>query len=432
MVSIMKNCKKYLLGIIAMLVSMTSFAQEDLFAGEWVGTNKEGDLRVFLSLNCDGDWQLNPFDEEAQCNGFMEVRMMQPSGIESLLVTYELHLVEDRGNEMVMDFIGGRPDVDDGISGQCLVTNKDGNLKFTGLDEGGKDAMFNGMTLVPEGSGADVIADAAEDDGVSLWTKIKNLLMTIFVSGLFLFIIGHMVYVLFKGARYKEKITVDGMKEERSVAGMPEDMTEQEVARAWSLMDEAFQTWTVVETTEDNEFRKPTKMKQITQSAMLIDQVIAMCPTDEGVVERLNELTDVINSGEERHFDGSAKLIGLGVIVAILMYWMAGIGMTVSTLASTGLYYIASRTPQFLIDKRALRGGGNIHNGIMAGVFAMLAGAQTVRTVYTYSDGHKEYDDDHSQHWIALALGFVILVVLAMMMMFWALLNYVRNYVLYI
>ena len=47
-----------------------------------------------------------------------------------------------------------------------------------------------------------------------------------------------------------------------------------------------------------------------------------MCPTDADVIERLNSLTDVINSGEERHFDGSKKLIWLGVIVGILMYWI--------------------------------------------------------------------------------------------------------------
>ena len=75
-----------------------------------------------------------------------------------------------------------------------------------------------------------------------------------------------------------------------------------------------------------------------------------------------------------------------------------------STLIATGLYVVASRTPQFLIDKRALRGGGNIHNGIFAGVFGLLAGAQTVRTIYKFNDGHKEYSDDHSQHWIALAI----------------------------
>lgn len=106
-------------------------------------------------------------------------------------------------------------------------------------------------------------------------------------------------------------------------------------------------------------------MKQIKKSVLLIDQVIGMCPTDADVIERLNSLTDVINSGEERHFDGSRKLIWLGVIVGILMYWMMGVGMMFSTLIATGLYVVASRTPQFLIDKRTLRGGGNIHNGIL-------------------------------------------------------------------
>lgn len=42
-------------------------------------------------------------------------------------------------------------------------------------------------------------------------------------------------------------------------------------------------------------------MKQIKKSVLLIDQVIGMCPTDADVIERLNSLTDVINSGEERH-----------------------------------------------------------------------------------------------------------------------------------
>jgi glyoxylase-like metal-dependent hydrolase (beta-lactamase superfamily II) len=182
------------------------------------------------------------------------------------------------------------------------------------------------------------------------------------------------------GARYKEVFTVEGMLNKRLAAGMPEKMTDEEITEAWKLMDEAFATWTVIEKTDDDEFRKPTKMKQIKKSVLLIDQVIGMCPTDADVIERLNSLTDVINSGEERHFDGSKKLIWLGVIVGILMYWMMGVGMMFSTLIATGLYVVASRTPQFLIDKRALRGGGNIHNGIFAGVFGLLAGAQTVRT----------------------------------------------------
>ena len=65
----MKNIKKYLLGIVMMVVSMTAFAQEDAFSGDWQGANKEGDLKVALTLNCDGNWQLNPYNENARCNG---------------------------------------------------------------------------------------------------------------------------------------------------------------------------------------------------------------------------------------------------------------------------------------------------------------------------------------------------------------------------
>ena len=48
------------------------------FSGDWLGANKEGDLKVAFTLNCDGNWQLNPYNENARCNGFMEVNMLEP------------------------------------------------------------------------------------------------------------------------------------------------------------------------------------------------------------------------------------------------------------------------------------------------------------------------------------------------------------------
>ena len=60
----MKNIKKYLCAIVMMVISMTAFAQEDVFSGDWLGANKEGDLKVAFTLNCDGNWQLNPYNEK--------------------------------------------------------------------------------------------------------------------------------------------------------------------------------------------------------------------------------------------------------------------------------------------------------------------------------------------------------------------------------
>ena len=249
--------------------------------------------------------------------------------------------------------------------------------------------------------------------------------------GLFLAVIGHMVYILVNGKRYKLLFSIEEMKAKRIEVGKKELMTEEEEEKALELLDEAFKCWTVVEETEDDELRTPTKMKQIKQSVQYLDEAIALQPTEESILTRLNQLTGVINQAEERSFDGSKKLITLGIIVAILMYWMMGLEMTISTLFATGIYFLASRTPQFLIDKKAKRKAGNIHNGIFAGVFAMIAGAQTIRTVTKWSDGTKTVDDDNSQTWMALILGFMIIVAMAMMMWVWALLNYLRNYVFY-
>ena len=264
----MKNIKKYLCAIVMMVISMTAFAQEDVFSGDWLGANKEGDLKVAFTLNCDGNWQLNPYNENARCNGFMEVNMLEPGGRESLMATYEFYVESMNGNELTLSFVGGRPEVDAGISGQCKVVYKDDKLSFTGLDKGGKDAAFNGLTLVKSGSGPDAIADAAADDGVPLGVKILAVLQLILYIAVVLFIVGHMFFVWYKGARYKEVFTVEGMLNKRLAAGMPEKMTDEEITEAWKLMDEAFATWTVIEKTDDDEFRKPTKMKQIKKSVL--------------------------------------------------------------------------------------------------------------------------------------------------------------------
>jgi len=91
------------------------------------------------------------------------------------------------------------------------------------------------------------------------------------------------------------------------------------------------------------------------------------------------------------------------------------------------VYYISSLTPQFLIDKRANRGGGNVSTGLVAIALGILGSGVTVRTHYT--DGSTE--DDHSGHFIAWMLGIIALVAVALTIIFWAVLNYVRNYLLF-
>lgn len=424
--------KTFLLSLVLLVVaSIGVAAAENPFNGNWTSVNETGDVSCTLQLNTELGGNFNPYDETVECSGFLTVNMMEPSGNSSILVTYELMTKEVNEDKIVFTFTGGRS-VDD-VSGECVATIENGKLVFEGTGAA-KNEVINGLSFTKsdEPLAAETTTTVSSNKKEkSTMDKVMDIVSMVISICVVLFIVGHMVYLNSRGKHYKKVFTVKDFEEERALAGISKEMAEQEIQEAFERMEKAFNTWTVVEITDDDEFHKPTKMKQVKASVVLIDQVIAMMPTNENVVERLNGLTEVINSAEERHFDGSKKLIWLGAIVGILMFWMMGIEMCLSTLFATGAYVLASRTPQFLIDKRAARGGGNIHNGIFAGLFALLAGAQTVRTISKFNDGSKTYEDDHSQTWIALAIGFIVMIVLAMMMSFWAFLNYIRNYVLY-
>lgn len=77
---------------------------------------------------------------------------------------------------------------------------------------------------------------------------------------------------------------------------------------------------------------------------------------------------------------------------------------------------------------------------IMDIILAILAGgaylAMLGHMVYVWIKGKryktKTYEDDHSQHWIAWILGLIVLITLAALMVFWAIINYLRNYIFYI
>lgn len=397
------------------------FAQTDnVWDGEWLGKNQQGDLVINLELNTENPKIVNPYDYHRVNTGFITISAIEPSGNKTVLQTFELILESKEGNTAVFKYQGGRENIDNS-NGKCKAVINNGQLSFSIINNEGDDPLFTSINI-------------SKDNTAIAKQKTKNIINYIF-SGLVLIayiaMIIHMIYIKYKGVRYKKAFTVEEMKAERIAQNKPEEMSQEEFNEALTLLTGVFDTWTVVgQNDEGEELRKPTKMKQVKASSMLLDQAIALQPTDKDMIDNINELADVINSNEERYFDGSKPLAWLGGIVGIIFFFISP-QFGIITLISTGAYILSSRTPVFLIEKRQKRGGGNIHNGIIAGVFGMIAGAQTVRTVYKYSDGHKEYEDDNSQHWIAWILGLAILVCIAATMALWAMINYLRNYVLY-
>lgn len=251
-------------------------------------------------------------------------------------------------------------------------------------------------------------------------------------------IISHMVYTICQTFCHKKTYSVEDFKKIRHKKGLPEQATSDETAQQVEWLNEAFFTWSNVEINEDNDqFRRPRKMKEIKKSTILLNNVKKSLPTDEQNVATYNEYMQVIYSHERRSFNGSFPLIIVGLIFAIIVGLMS-MSSTTSFLLATikfgaffwipvTIYYISSLTPQLLIEKRNARNGGNISTGLVAVALGILGSGFTIRTKYT--DG--SYEDDHSGHYIAWILGIIALTIVALTISFWSIFNYLRNYVLY-
>ena len=174
-----------------------------------------------------------------------------------------------------------------------------------------------------------------------------------------------------------------------------------------------------------------------------MDQAIELCPMDEQLIAFLNEEVVVINSAESRSFYGSKTIVVAALLIAAFFnYTMVGWNGFWSFLWSyvtdmytlwggAIVYILASRKPQFMIDNKIMAGNGKSHSFLFGLLAGLVGSAATIRITTRWSDGTKTVDDDHSQHFIAWFISLLILVFVAALVWFWALFNYLRNYVIY-
>ena len=53
--------------------------------GEWNGSNPEGDMNINLVLNIDEQKNLNPYNANSLCNGFVTIYIIEPNKSQSIL-----------------------------------------------------------------------------------------------------------------------------------------------------------------------------------------------------------------------------------------------------------------------------------------------------------------------------------------------------------
>ncbi|MBQ2424067.1 MAG: hypothetical protein II262_04635, partial [Alistipes sp.] len=111
---------------------------------------------------------------------------------------------------------------------------------------------------------------------------------------------------------------------------------------------------------------------------------------------------------------------------------------TVEAAISVGvgiiLYLLASRSATFLIAAKQVKGSGSnsFLTMLIGSLFMGVATAKTYKTVTTYSDGSTKTETDNSQTWFSLIFGLIVMILLSFLLAIIAVINYLRNYILYI
>lgn len=268
-----------------------------------------------------------------------------------------------------------------------------------------------------------------EPEGIPIIAIFGSILML----AITLAVIGHMVYENFFRKPLRADYTVEEFKAQRAAEGLSEEMSEEDMA-VCMRMNEYQKIWTQVPSDDEEPSFIPTKKKHFDIVNQIIADTVATKPTEQEVVDLVNELNRVMNSMMKREFNGSKTIIVVSIIVGVVLGLLAG-GFPIFPIAAGIIIYLfASRTPVFVLARKELQGKGGGRSFltlVMGGLFSTIATAKTYKTVTTWSDGSTTTDTDNSETWISLAITFIVAAFIAVFLWAISLISYVRNYWLY-
>ena len=296
-------------------------------------------------------------------------------------------------------------------------------------------AAVLGMAQVALAQTDSIAAEAVQmaEEKATDWGEVIISSLVLIVA---LAIIGHMVYEYFIKKPHGA-LTVEDAKAARQAQGL-KPMTDAEAGVLMQKMDDILDEWTPYKDENGDDKFIMTKFSQAKKTLALLDEVVAAAPDREDVVSRYNELNDCYNDAMKRQYNGSTKYIILCAVIAAFMAWTSG-GHWGSVVTFFGLqiaiYWLASMTPTYLLNKKALKGDGwrpKFMSGMIAGILGLAATAPTYVTVTKWSDGTETKEEDNSAVVGSIFITFFLLIILAYFMFVVALLNYLRNYVLHI
>ena len=297
---------------------------------------------------------------------------------------------------------------------------------------------------------ADVVADegpameepqaSTEDNELVPQQKQKrsfwDILFEILIGAALIFMIVYMGYILVFRDRNLIPMTVEASKTKRQAAGLPEESSNSENEEVMRLFQEAAQNLTTYKDAQGEIQETYTTKEQIEKLRFALVRCQEIAPTRMDCLELFNDMLAEYKTFTKRFFAGSKTYLIVGGIISVILVIMSGWQAVPFMLLNVAGYYFASKETQFMINAKELkgtssRGRSKVMTAITAAAFGVLFSGTTYKTVTTWSDGSTTTDYDNDEHLIAFIIGMVILLFLAFFMFVVALINFIRNYLIY-
>ena len=243
--------------------------------------------------------------------------------------------------------------------------------------------------------------------------------ITLFV--IVLAIAAHTIYLLATTKKLKENYTVEAFRKNRAAAGLGA-MTKEEVEELNTKLDSIDTIWGEIADSKGNMVVYPHSRKSLNQSLEILNAAIALNPDNKDIVTKINDYNEVLNHALTRQFSGSKTIIAIATILGLILGFGTGFYMAiVATIVTVLAYILASYTPNFMLIEQIARNGKR-STSLVKRLLLALIGSVTVAN---------QNDKDKSERWVSYLLLFVGTIVMAFLLPIIALVNYLRNYVIY-
>lgn len=259
---------------------------------------------------------------------------------------------------------------------------------------------------------------------------------SVLLGAALLFMIGYMIYILLIRDRKLVPKTIEDFKTQRQLLGMPDESSDIENESLSPLFNDVYRNLTTVHDAQGEEVNYFTTKEQVEGLRSALVQTLEIAPTHPECVKLYNETLSEYKMMTARQFMGSKTYLIIGGILTVLMSIGGGLQAIPFMLLNILGYYFASKETQFMINAKNIKGtSSNGRSKVMTALMMMgigvLFSGQTYKTVTKWSDGTTSTDYDNSEHLIALIIGLIIIAVLSFFMFVVAMVNFVRNYLIY-